>query len=113
MLITLPTTHNYLPTDNIENEKVPRITVYDAQVSRIPFEKHFSLEPIIKMLNSNVKKSLFSVILYFAPLLELNKNKVKMAQALVSKGLRWSADVYKAKSLTNMHGITKDFNIPL
>ncbi|OUM64884.1 hypothetical protein PIROE2DRAFT_20418 [Piromyces sp. E2] len=29
--VTLPTTNNYMPTDNIEDEEVPRITVYDAQ----------------------------------------------------------------------------------
>jgi len=102
----------------------------------IPFDKSLSLNPIIKLLNSKVTKVLFSVskfisnskipipfkkiiinsyelskVSYYVPLLGSNKARTNNTQKLINNGLRWIADLQKAKSFINVYSISKDLNI--
>ena len=123
------------PTFYLAGQPIPITNCYTYL--GIPFDKSLSLKPIIKLLNTKVLKSLYSVsnflrnpripihfkkiiinsyviskVSYFAPLLGSNKIRTNVAQKLVNRGLYWAAGIHKAKSFTSIYSISKDLNIP-
>ena len=123
------------PTFYLAGQPLPTTDCYTYL--GVPFDKNLSLNPIVKVINNKLRKSLYSVsnflknpkiplpfkkiiinsyiiskVSYFSPLLGSNKVRSNSAQKVVNKALRWAAGVHKAKSFTSVYSISKDFNIP-
>jgi len=124
------------PTFHLAGQSIPITKCYTYL--GIPFDKSLSLNPIIKLLNSEITKALFSVskflsnykipipfkkiiiniyvlrkVSYFSLLLGSNKARTNNTQKLINKGLRWIAGLQKAKSFIYGYSISKDLIIPL
>ena len=97
------------PSFFIGSKKLPKTDNYTYL--GIPFDESLSLKPIQSKLNSNLNVKLnsyfrflinkyvlisfiFSLVLYYAPLIGSNKSRCSKAQKIINRGLYW---IYRLK----------------